>query len=180
RQLLAHDIIPAVIIGDMDSVEEGILRYFKEKGSKVIRYSKRKDETDTWLALEHAFDMAPDEIIIMGALGGRIDHTLANIFLLVMASDKGVKAKIIDETCELFVMKDTVTIDGNLGDTVSLFPLSPAVSGITLQGFEYPLSDGVMKMGSPYGISNRLKEKQGIISIGSGYLLVVKFYKEVQ
>ena len=179
RQLLAHDIIPTVIIGDMDSTEEDILSYFKKRGSEVVRYPERKDETDTWLAMEYAFDMKPDEIIILGALGGRIDHALANIFLLVKAAEKDVKTKIVDETSELFVVADTATIDGNVGDTVSLFPLSSFVSGINLQGFDYPLSDGVMEMGAPYGISNRLAEKQGVISVGTGYLLVVRFYREV-
>jgi thiamine pyrophosphokinase len=179
RQLLAHDIVPTVIIGDMDSAEEDILRYFKERDSEVIRFPKRKDETDTWLALEYAFNMQPDEIIILGALGGRIDHALANIFLLVKAAEKGVKTKIIDETCELFVVADSATITGNVGDTVSLFPLSASVSGITLEGFDYSLSDGVMEMGTPYGISNRLAEARGTISIETGYLLVVRFYREV-
>jgi thiamine pyrophosphokinase len=179
RQLLAHDIIPSVIIGDMDSAEEDVLRYFKKSGSEVIRFPKTKDETDTWLALEYAFNMKPDEIIILGALGGRIDHTLANIFLLVKAAERGVKTKIVDETSELFVVADTVTITGNVGDTVSLFPLSSPVSGITLQGFDYPLSDGVMEIGTPYGISNRLAEEVGTISVGTGYLLVVRFYREV-
>ncbi|MEA3470658.1 MAG: thiamine diphosphokinase [Thermodesulfobacteriota bacterium] len=179
RQLIAHDIIPTVIVGDMDSVGEDILRYFKESGSEIVRYPKRKDETDTWLALEHALNMKPDEIIILGALGGRIDHALANIFLLVMAAEKGVKTKIVDETSELFVVKDTATIDGNVGDTVSLFPLSSSVSGINLKGFEYSLSDGVMEIGTPYGISNRLTEEEGVISVESGYLLVVRFCREV-
>ncbi|MBW2638489.1 MAG: thiamine diphosphokinase [Deltaproteobacteria bacterium] len=179
RQLLAQDIIPAVIIGDMDSVEEDILRYFEERGSKVVRYPKRKDETDTWLAIEYAFNINPDEIIILGALGGRIDHALANIFLLVKAAEKGVKTKIVDETCELFVVADTVTITGNAGDTVSLFPLSSSVSGITLKGFDYPLSDGEMAIGTPFGISNSLAEERGTISVETGYLLVVRFYREV-
>ncbi|MBN2179012.1 MAG: thiamine diphosphokinase [Deltaproteobacteria bacterium] len=179
RQLLAHDIIPAVIIGDMDSAEKDILRYFKERGSEVVRFPKRKDETDTWLALEYAFKMKPDEIIILGALGGRIDHALANIFLLVMAAEKDVKTKIVDETSELFVVADTATIHGNVGDTVSLFPLSSSVSGINLEGFDYPLTDGEMEIGTPYGISNRLAEKRGTISVETGYLLVVRFYREV-
>ncbi len=179
RQLLVHDIIPDVIIGDMDSAEEDILRYFKERGSEILKFPKRKDETDTWLALEYAFNMKPDEIIILGALGGRIDHTLANIYLLVKAAERDVKTKIVDETSELFVVADTATIRGNVGDTVSLFSLSSSVSGITLEGFDYPLSKGVMEVGTPYGISNRLAEKQATISIETGYLLVVRFYREV-
>jgi thiamine pyrophosphokinase len=179
RQLLAHDIIPTVIIGDMDSVEEDILRYFEERGSEILKFPKRKDETDTWLAMEYAFNMKPDEIIILGALGGRIDHALANIYLLVKAAEKDVKTKIVDEASELFVVADTATITGNVGDTVSLFPLSSSVSGITLEGFDYPLSDGVMEIGTPYGISNSLAEKRGTISVKTGNLLVVRFYREV-
>jgi len=179
RQLLVHDIIPAVIIGDMDSVDEDILRYFKERGTKVVRFPTRKDETDTWLALDYAFTMKPDEIIILGALGGRIDHALANISLLLKGVKQGVETKIVDETSELFVVARRATIQGNVGDTVSLFPLSSSVSGITLEGFDYPLSDGAMEIGSPYGISNRLAEKRGTISVKTGYLLVVRFYREV-
>jgi thiamine pyrophosphokinase len=179
RKLLELDIFPAFIIGDMDSTEEEILRYFEQMGSKLIRYPEEKDETDTWLALEHAFGMAPDEIIILGALGGRIDHTLANVSLLVMAAEKGIRTRIVDELCELFIVDDTAAIEGKIGDTVSIFPFSSRVSGITLEGFEYPLSDGIMEIGAPFGISNRLAEERGIISVGSGYLLVIRFYREV-
>ncbi|MCX5851869.1 MAG: thiamine diphosphokinase, partial [Deltaproteobacteria bacterium] len=138
-----------------------------------------KDETDTELALARALEMKPDYVVILGALGGRIDHTLANISLLVMAGECGVDAVIRDEACELFIVKDRREIRGTPGDTVSLLPLTPEVSGITLGGFEYPLADAVLRIGVPCGISNRLSGATGTIAVKSGHLLVVRFFGEV-
>lgn len=174
QKLMASDITPDYIVGDMDSVDEDTLRYFEAKGSRIIRHPEDKDETDTQLALECAFEMNPDQIRIFGALGGRIDHALANISLLVMCAKRGVDAKIVDRDCELFVIDRSCVIDGRKGDTVSLLPLSSDVRGITLDGFEYPLSDGVMEIGKPYGVSNRLAGTRGTISVKSGYLLIIR------
>ena len=174
HRLKELDMAPDLIVGDMDSIDEDTLRYFEAKGSRIIRHPEDKAETDTQLALECAFEMNPDQIRIFGALGGRIDHALANISLLVMCAKRGVDAKIVDRDCELFVIDRSCVIDGRKGDTVSLLPLSSDVRGITLDGFEYPLSDGVMEIGKPYGVSNRLAGTRGTISVKSGYLLIIR------
>jgi len=166
--------VPDLIVGDMDSVDEATLAYFEQKGSRIIRHPADKDETDTQLALELAFEMNPEAIRIFGALGGRIDHALANISLLVMCAKKGIDTRIVDRECELFVVDGSCVIDGREGETVSLLPLSLDVRGITLDGFEYPLSGAVMEIGVPYGISNRLTGTRGKISVKSGYLLVIR------
>lgn len=166
--------VPDLIVGDMDSVDEETLTYFEQRGSRIVRHPAAKNETDTQLALELAFEMDPEGIRIFGALGGRIDHALANISLLVMAVKKGIDVRIVDEECELFVIDGSCVIDGRKGETVSLLPLSSEVGGITLEGFEYPLTGAVMEVGVPYGISNRLAGARGTIEVGSGYLLVVR------
>ncbi len=166
--------IPDLIVGDMDSVDKEVLIYFESKGSLVVRHSVDKDESDTQLALERAFEMGAKDIRIFGALGGRIDHAMANISLLVMCAKRGVNARIVDEECELFVVDQECVIEGKEGDTVSLLPLSSDVRGITLEGFRYPLTDGKMKIGTPYGISNRLTGTRGKVKVGEGYLLVVR------
>jgi len=165
--------VPHMIVGDMDSIRLETLSHFEEKGSRIVRHPERKDETDTQIALECAFEMAPERIRIFGALGGRIDHALANISLLVMCVERGIDTKIVDEGCELFVINDSCAIEGRKGDTVSLLPLSSDVRGITLDGFEYPLESAIMEIGVPYGISNRLNGTTGTISVDSGYLLVI-------
>ncbi|MBW2545343.1 MAG: thiamine diphosphokinase [Deltaproteobacteria bacterium] len=174
QKLMASDITPDYIVGDMDSIDEDTLRYFEAKGSGIIRHPEDKDETDTQLALECAFEMNPDQIRIFGALGGRVDHALANTSLLVMCVKRGVDAKIVDRDCELFIVNGSCVIDGREGDTVSLLPLSSDVRGITLEGFRYPLSDGVMEIGKPYGVSNSLVGTRGTISVKSGHLLIIR------
>ena len=180
RYVAYFDIVPDMIVGDMDSIEEEMLNDLIQRGSKVHMYREDKDESDTQLALQHAMDMEPGEIVIFGALGGRIDHSLANISLLVMAAEKDIPAKIVDESCELFLVKDSCEITGEKGSTLSLLPLSSEVTGITIRGFEFPLTDAVMRIGTPCGISNRLRETMGHISGASGYLLVIRYFKEVQ
>ena len=177
RYLRSLDIAPEFIIGDMDSIDDDTMRYFDKRKTTILTYPGNKDETDTQLALEYALKLKPDEIFIFGALGGRIDHSLANITLLIMGVKQGVDVKIIDEICELFIVNQQGVVKGKAGDTVSLLPLSSEVAGITLEGFEYPLSDGVMEIGVPYGISNRLIDKKGIITVKSGYLLVIRNFK---
>jgi thiamine pyrophosphokinase len=170
-------MVPHVIIGDMDSLSPGMLEHFKERGSRIIRFPEGKNETDTQLALEYAFDAVPDEIYVFGAFGTRIDHTLANVSLLALGVKKGIQVKFIDEWCETFVVDGESTIEGESGQTVSLLPLSDTVTGITIEGFEYPLNDGMMEIGIPYGVSNRLIAARGVISVKSGHLLVIRYFK---
>lgn len=177
RHLRPLNVIPAFVIGDMDSIDSETVRYFDKKGSTILTYPGDKDETDTQLAIEYALKLQPDEIFIFGALGGRIDHTLANISLLIMGVKQGIDIKIIDETCEIFIVNQQSIVEGEAGKTVSLLPLSSEVAGVTLEGFEYPLSGGVMEIGRPYGISNRLIAEKGIITVKSGYLLVIRNFK---
>jgi len=174
RHVLALGMIPRTVIGDMDSLSSELLGNLRESGCRILEYPARKDETDTELALRYALELKPLEIEIYGALGGRIDHTLANISLLVMAARKGIKTRIVDATTEMFVLSGDSEITGNPEGIVSLFPLTTEVHGITLEGFEYPLHQATMAIGKPYGISNRLLADRGTISVTSGHLLVIK------
>lgn len=170
-------LVPGVIIGDMDSVDPGMLLHFERKGCRLIRHSQRKDKTDTQLALEYALAMNPGRITVIGAGGGRIDHALANVSLLVLGAEKKIDVTLLDEWCEVFLVADQRVIDGEPGQTVSFLPLSSQVSGIILNGFEYPLTDGAMELGRPYGISNILATEKGSVSVKDGYLLGVHYFK---
>ena len=175
--LRAIGMVPHVIIGDMDSLAPDMLEYFKELGSRIIRFPEGKNETDTQLALEYAFGIAPDEIYVFGAFGTRIDHTLANVSLLALGLKKGIQIKLIDEWCETFIVNRECIIEGEPGQTVTLLPHSDMVTGITIEGFEYPLNDGVMEIGIPYGVSNRLVDTRGVISVKTGHLLVIRYFR---
>jgi thiamine pyrophosphokinase len=177
RHLDAAGIIPAFIIGDMDSLDAQRQVDYEAKGCRIVRHPRRKDETDTELALHEAFRMEPTEVWIWGALGRRVDHALANISLLVQGKQKGIKVKLIDEWCEVFLIDRRTVLDGEAGQTVSLFPFAGQAAGVTLTGFEFPLTNAVMEIGRPYGVSNRLMAGRGIIELDSGRLLAVRYFR---
>jgi thiamine pyrophosphokinase len=177
RHLKAAGIIPTLIVGDMDSLDAETERIYQAMGCRIIRHLRQKDETDTELALREAFGMDPAAIWIWGALGHRLDHTLANIFLLLQGVERGVEVKLIDAWCEVFLITRRTVLEGEAGQTVSLLPFTGEASGITLTGFEYPLTKATMDVGHPCGISNRLAERQGIIEVDAGCLLAVRYFR---
>jgi len=174
RHVLGLGLMPRMVIGDMDSLPQASLDELMAGGCRILRHPCRKDETDTELALRYALDCNPDRIEIYAALGGRMDHALANISLLVAAVKNGIETRIIDGATELFVVSGKTEIRGTPGEIVSLFPVTTEVTGIDLMGFEYPLRNAMMEIGKPYGVSNRLLGEKGTVSISTGYLLVVK------
>ena len=177
RYIHALGLTPDLIVGDMDSLDGEMQRDFVIKGSRIMRYPGAKDETDSELALQMAFMMTPDEIRIYGALGARIDHTLANLTLLAAAADRGIETRLLDEWCEIILVRKTAAIEGDIGQTVSLFAFGADVTGVTLEGFEYPLRNATITPARPIGISNRLTAAQGVISVESGDLLVMRYLK---
>jgi thiamine pyrophosphokinase len=177
RHIHALGLTPDLIVGDMDSLEGELQRDFVIKGTRIIRYPEAKDETDSELALQMALEMTPDEIRIYGALGARIDHTLANLTLLAAAADRGIETRLLDEWCEIFLVRQRRTVEGTIGQNVSLFAFGGDAAGVTLEGFEYPLQNATISRNRPIGISNRLTSNQGAISVRSGDLLVFRYFK---
>lgn len=177
RHLQAAGIVPTLIVGDMDSLDAESARRYEELGCRFIRHPRQKDETDTELALGEAFRMAPTDVWIWGAMGYRIDHTLANLSLLVQGAEQGVEVKLIDEWCEVLLVTRRTVLAGEEGQTVSLLPFTGNVTGVTLSGFEYPLTKAVLAVGHPRGTSNRLVERQGIIELETGCLLAVRYFR---
>jgi len=177
RHLLAAGFVPDLIVGDMDSLSPEERIDFERRGIRIETFPAAKDETDTQLALRRALEMPCREIRIYGALGGRLDHSLANISLLVLTEERGVPAKLLDGNCEAFVVTSCREIEGEKGQTVSVFPLSSQVTGIDLEGFDFPLRGAVMAPGNPYGVSNRLSGPRGTIRVGEGILLVIHYLR---
>ena len=100
------NIVPDYIIGDLDSVNENIIEYYKSKKVKFEKFPTKKDETDTELCIELSDKLKAKEIHLIGALGGRIDHTIANINLLYYIRKRGITPKIISEKEEIYIAMD--------------------------------------------------------------------------
>jgi thiamine pyrophosphokinase len=178
RHLQELGIKPDIIIGDMDSIGSVQLEDYKNQGVKVIQYLADKDFTDTELALDQAMGLKPMAVYIWGALGGRLDHTLANVFLLRKGKDASVKTYLIDEYCEAFVIDQEAAFSGAEGQTVSIIALTEKVEGITLKGFLYTIKDAALTMGESLGISNIINEACATIRIRSGILLVIRYWQK--
>lgn len=167
-------LIPDLIIGDLDSISKEDYVYFQSKGSTFLRYDPIKNKTDVHLAIEHVIKSEFKEILLICVFGDRIDHIIANIFLLLKVVEAGIKIKIIDEFNEIILIQNFGKIKGNIGDTVSLIPLTETVTGIQLTGLKYIPKDGTLKMNDTLGISNILTKKVATIQINNGKLLVIK------
>lgn len=178
RHLDELDTRPDVIVGDMDSADAVRLAKYMSGGARVLRYPPDKDATDTQLALEHAYGIAPETIEIWGALGGRIDHTLANLFLLGFPGNKGIKISLVDEYCEVFIAEKKVSWEKAVGHTVSLFAWGARAEDVTLQGFRYPLSKETLEVNDPRGVSNVIVDSPATLQIGFGALLVIRYWQK--
>lgn len=171
--LLRLGIVPQIVIGDLDSLEESALVELARRGAELRRFPRAKDETDLELALLLASERDAGRIDVLGALGGRWDHTLANVAMLAMPELRGRSVRLIDGNQTLFVIRDAAPVHGTRGDTVSLLPLTPLVHGVTTAGLLYPLTDATLSYERARGVSNVLLEPPGHVSLRDGLLLVV-------
>jgi thiamine pyrophosphokinase len=171
---LQYGCIPAIVVGDFDSLDTRPLQELSERGSQVRQVAVEKNETDTELAVQAAIEQGAASITLLGALGGeRFDHTMANILLL--ADIETVPAKIIDgpSTCWLVRGPASSVIEGQKGDLLSLLPLTSEATGVRTKGLYYPLYGETLRFGKPRGVSNLLTQAQAEVSLESGMLLVV-------
>lgn len=173
--LIRHGVPPQLAIGDFDSVSEEELSEIKQQCGELISCDPvMKDLTDTEMALQWALAQNPREILFLGALGTRFDHTLSNVHLLIKGLQAGVSCRIVDEKNEVLLIDGSTTVRKDRFSHISLLPLSPEVTGITLQGFLYPLHEARLRIGDSLGISNVLIAEQGSITLDQGLLLVIK------
>jgi len=171
----ALGLLPAVLVGDLDSIDPTLLAEYEQAGVTIERHPPHKDETDLELAVRRAVADGATEILLLGALGGRLDQTLANL-LLPARQAWPVPILLADGRQLARVLRggESVTIHGQPGDTVSAVPLSAEATGINYTGLEYPLTDATLPLGSTQGVSNRLVGENATIQLSSGILLVVQ------
>ncbi len=178
---LALGYTPNLIIGDLDSIsdeERGKLALssvegMKEAGVQVIQFPRDKNETDLELAIQHAAEMQPEQIVIVGALGGRLDQTLGNIALLSDFRLSTLDLRLDDGVEEIYFCRDQAEVHGRSGELVSLIPWGVPVEGVRTDGLRWPLSDETLYPDRTRGISNELLGEQATVRIRSGLLLVV-------
>ena len=168
---------PDLIVGDMDSITPENLSDFEGEGVAVERLPPAKDETDLEIALRHAISHAPlEELVVLGALGGRLDHLLANIMLFTRADLLGVTVRFPGEVVSAWVLNapGRVEVPGAAGDTLSLIPLTPTVEGVYAHDVIWPLAGEKLSRGGGRTVSNRMCAPVSAITAERGSLLITR------
>jgi len=172
---LAIGVRPDLLIGDLDSLPNEVRRKIMKANPELREYPAAKDKSDLELALEYALELKPDQIIVLGALGGeRADHGFLNILLLNLCLKRNIPALIVDETHEISLYDKSFIINGNRGDYLSLFALSEAVHSIRTEGLKYPLVNEDLFFSSSRGLSNEFIADQASVTFSAGLILAVK------
>lgn len=171
-------IEPDLIIGDMDSLEENVRRDIErmkeEAPEKVQILSPEKDDTDTLAAIKEGFAAGYRKFCLYGALGGRVEHTIANIQCLSYLKTHGAKGYIVDANTMMTVIKDeTVRFQKSMEGYLSLFSLGERAEGVTITGMKYLLEDAVVTNDFPIGVSNEFMGEQGQVTVKNGMLLII-------
>ncbi len=167
-------LAPDYIVGDFDTVDQRLLAFYDEK--IILRHPPEKDQTDTELAIETAVAAGCSNLVFFGATGSRLDHSLANIFLLQGLLLRGIDAVIINENNKLYLKNKNFVIKRKeaCGDFLSLLPLTETVEGVTLSGFKYPVDNLTFYREKTLGISNEITEEEAIVEFKKGIFIVVE------
>ena len=168
------DLMPDVVIGDMDSIDESLLAECAAAGAHILRYPQAKNETDLELALLHAVTQGARWLRVIGAIGGRLDQTLSNVYLLALPALRGCDVRLVSGREEaLLLWPGSIEIDGAPGDTVSLLPISGIARGVRTDHLAYPLHGEDLLFGPARGVSNEMQTEQARIHLREGALLVL-------
>jgi len=169
-------IVPNTLIGDLDSVEAGLLQKLQAQGVAIHRHSPEKDATDLELALDLALGHGATAVWLFGALGGRWDMSLANIMLCALDKYRSFPITLAGADCRMHILhagQPFTVHPTHPGRKISLLPLRGDVHGVTLEGFKYPLQNASLAFGSSRGISNVLTDKAGTVRLQQGVLLCI-------
>lgn len=173
--LIERGLRPDIAVGDFDSVSALDAERIRDCSGRVDSCDPvDKNYTDTDLAFELALNERPSEIVILGATGGRMDHTLANVQLLIRALHHQVACSIRDRNNYIQLTGSRLVVEDRGFTYVSLIPATMEVSGVTLEGFAYPLENATLRQGQSLAVSNQLADARGTVSIESGLLFVIQ------
>lgn len=171
-------------MGDFDSVSSDVLELYMNKkvlnsiDAQFVKYPKQKDATDTELVLDFVLENAPSSIVILGATGGRIDHLLANIGILLKALKKDIETCIIDSYNKVYLIDRETRLykDDIWNKYISFYPYTDKVEKLRLSGLKYELSGEDIEKGSSRTVSNEFLDDndKAFVSFDKGILIVIQ------
>ena len=180
QHALALGLMPEVVVGDLDSLSGEAQATLVARGVELIRHPVKKDQTDLELAFSVAIARGATEILLLTALGGRLDQQLANILLLARPEWQSARLGLAEGNQLAWLLRgpDELRLSGRPGDIFSFIPLSPTVQGLDLENVEWPLQNATVLFGSTLTISNTFLEPQVTVRIKTGFGLAVQIALE--
>lgn len=162
---------PHHLVGDLDSLASDEVAALREAGVRLHAHPSAKDETDLELALRLAAEAGAAEILVLGALGGRLDMLLANVLLLAHPALAGVRVTLWSAGQTTWLIRPPgADVTGRAGDTLSLIPLAGDARGVVTHGLAYPLRHETLASGPARGVSNVLTGDRARVELEAGLL----------
>lgn len=173
-------VIPDLVVGDMDSLGEARTREVEERGAVLERHPLRKDKMDGHLAVMAVRDRGATAVDLVCAAGGKFSALFAVPHIMLAAERIGLRTTLLAGWGQAFVLEEGERpIAGDSQDSVSVFPFTGPATGVTLEGFGYPLEDARLEVGDTLGFHNELAGRRGRVSVGEGVLLVIHEKREL-
>lgn len=175
--LYRNQVVPTHIVGDFDSVSPEVITHYKTMKDIPIReFNPVKDATDTEIAVCLAAELSVKELWILGATGTRLDHVMANIQILKLALDQGVKTYILDECNRISVWENKIHLrkEKRFGKYFSLFTLGGVVEDVSIEGAKYPLEHYRMSPFESRCVSNEYKDDEVVITFPQGTIVLME------
>lgn len=178
-RLLAQGIEPDLVLGDFDSLDKKWSPFLedleRDHPERVLRLPCEKDDTDTIYAARMCLERGIRELLFYGALGGRLDHTFANVQTLAWLKKQGARGWLVGERVLAAVLSgETLLLPEGFEGTFSIFALDAAVTGVTLKGMKYPLDGAVLENTFPLGVSNEVcRDRRASVTVGAGTALMI-------
>jgi thiamine pyrophosphokinase len=171
--ILRMGLLPALVVGDLDSLPEEDLQDLEVSGVRLVRHPQDKDQTDLELTINCALEAGCQSLLIVAALGGRLDMTLSNLNLLIRPDLLELDVRLDDGVEQVFFVRKEAHFSGRAGDTISLLPWGGPVGQVNTSGLRWPLYNETLQPYETRAISNEMESTEAGIRIGSGLLLCI-------
>ena len=173
NKLRKLELLPDLIIGDLDSITEENKAHFRKENVEIIKHPVEKDQTDSEIAVDYCKGNNFEQLYLTAALGGRIDQQLANLNLLEYIYEIDLEARIISDRIEIAIIDQKKKFLAKEGYRLSLIPQSSTVCGLSIKGCKYNLEDQDIFRSKSRGISNLIENNQAEVKLKSGLLIYV-------
>ncbi len=170
---VAQGITPQAVVGDFDSLDEGVAGALEERGVALVRHPMRKDVTDGELAVEEALRRGAGEVVLVGATGA-LDHMLGHLAILRRLAARGIAARLVapDLAVTVLIAPAEIVLTAPSGVRVSLAPIGAGAT-VTLEGFDYPLRRGTLPADACLGLGNHVAAAHARIVLHEGTVIAL-------